>query len=293
MKVDYFRIFNEVCKYMNMTQAAKALFVSQPYISRVISEMEEQYGVQLFDRIDKKLYLTEAGQTFYSHSIYMIETLDAIEHEMRHITSGNLIKVGANITVATSLLSDLITSFKKLHPEVQFEVNAENTRSIQDLLLANKIDIALIEGYINHKSLVFEPFAEANIVVVYSKNHPFYQKEEITREDLENADYIVREPGSGTRIRFEEVMNSMCISWKPAWVCHNTQTIKNAVAAGHGVGVLSQLSVRKRLENGEFKAIPLKEMKQTFYLTWHREKFMHANLLAFKQHTINSFMNKG
>lgn len=291
MKVDYFRIFNEVCKYMNMTQAAEALYVSQPYVSRVISEIEEQYGVQLFDRINKKLYLTEAGRAFYGHSIYMIETLDGIEQEMRHITSGNLIKVGASVTVGTSLLSSLISSFKEQHPEVQFQVNIENTRSIQELLMTNKIDIALIEGYINNTALEFEPFANAEIVAVYSQNHPFYQKKEITREDLENAEYIVREPGSGTRIRFEEVMNSMCISWKAAWVCHNTQAIKNAVAAGHGVGVLSRLSVRRRLETGEFKAIPLKEMKQTFYIAWHKEKFMHANLLAFKHHAIESFQN--
>lgn len=289
MTIRHFRVFNEVCKHMNMTQASKILHVSQPSISKTIGELEDWYGVKLFERLDKKLYLTEAGKTIYHHSIYLVDTYDKIDSEIRHTATNDLIRIGASVTVGTSILSDIISSFKLLYPDIQYRVYIENTQRVQSLLLNNDIDIALIEGCIDNPVLITEQFMEADVVAVYSQNHPFYQLDSITVRDLETADFIIREPGSGTRIQFEKVTKELGIQWTPTWICHNTQAIKNAVAAGHGVGVLSKLSVRKRLKSGEFKVIPYLNMKQDFYIVYHKEKFMPKMLLTFKKHIINSF----
>ncbi|MCI8376639.1 MAG: hypothetical protein HFI29_14605 [Lachnospiraceae bacterium] len=77
--------------------------------------------------------------------------------------------------------------------------------------------------------------------------------------------------------------------WTPAWICSNTQAIKNAAAAGHGIGVLSKLSVRRRLLSGEFKRIPIGNMRQSFSIVYQKEKFMSKLLASFKQHIIQSF----
>lgn len=289
MTIRHFRVFNEVCKHMNMTQASKILHVSQPSISKTIGELEDWYGVKLFERLDKKIYLTEAGKTIYHHSVYLVDTYDKIDSEIRHSASSDLIRIGASVTVGTSILSDIISSFKVLYPDIQYRVYIENTQCVQNLLLNNDIDIALIEGHIDNPVLVTEQFMEADVVAVYSRSHPFYDLEAITVHDLETADFIIREPGSGTRIQFEKIMNDLRIPWTPTWICHNTQAIKNAVEAGHGVGVLSKLSVRRRLKNGEFKAIPFLNMKQDFYIVYHKEKFMTKMLLTFKKHIIDTF----
>ncbi|MCC8138703.1 MAG: LysR family transcriptional regulator [Lachnospiraceae bacterium] len=291
MTIRHLRVFNEVCKYMNMTHASRALHVSQPSISATISELEEWYGVKLFERLNKKLYLTDAGRTIYQHSVYLVDMFDRIESEIRQSASVNRLRIGASVTIGTSILSDLISSYKTISPDISYQVYIENTENIQELLLNNDIDIALIEGQISDPSLVSELFAESEIVAVYGRNHPFYEKEEITREDLEAADYIVREEGSNTRVQFEKAMAALDIPWHASWVCHNTQAIKNAVAAGHGVGVLSRLSVRRRLRTGEFRAIPLGEVRAKFYIVYHRDKFMTKQLKEFKQFVVNSIQN--
>lgn len=287
MTIRHFRVFNEVCKYMNMTHASKTLHVSQPAISKTISELEDWYGVKLFERLDKKLYLTEAGTTIYQHSVYLVDTYDKIDSEIRCSAMDYLIRIGASVTIGTSILSDIISSFKLLYPEVQYRVYVENTKFVQDMLMNNEIDFALIEGNIDNPVLIKEQFMECEIVAVYSRNHPFYQKEVITDQDLSEADFIIREPGSGTRIQFENTMKQLHIPWHATWISHNTQAIKNAVAAGHGVGVLSKLSVRKRLRNDEFRAVPIANMKQEFYIVYHKDKFMSKLLLTFKQHIID------
>lgn len=287
MTIRHFRVFNEVCRHMNMTHASKTLHVSQPAISKTISELEDWYGVKLFERLDKKLYLTEAGATIYQHSVYLVDTYDKIDGEIRCSAMDQLIRIGASVTIGTSILSDIISAFKLIYPDVQYRVYVENTKFVQEMLMNNEIDIALIEGNIDNPVFIKEQFMECEIVAVYSRNHPFYEKETITAQDLSEAEFIIREPGSGTRVQFENTMKELNIPWHATWISHNTQAIKNAVAAGHGVGVLSKLSVRKRLRNDEFRAVPLANMKQEFYIVYHKDKFMSRLLLTFKQHIID------
>lgn len=289
MTIRHFRVFNEVCKCMNMTQASKSLHVSQPSISKTIVELEDWYQVKLFERIGKKLFLTDAGKLFYKHSQDLIETYDRIDWEIRNDAVHETLRIGASVSAGTSILSDLISSFQASHPDIQYLVHIENTQTIRQLILNNELDIALIEGTITDPNLISECFATAEVVAVCSQKHPFYFKEELSKEELMHASYIVREPGSNTRMLFETAMQKLQISWTPTWICSNTQAIKNATAAGHGIGVLSKLSVRRRLLSGEFKRIPIGNMRQSFYIVYQKDKLMSKLLSAFKQHIIQSF----
>jgi len=274
---------------MNMTHASKSLHVSQPSISKTIVELESWYNVKLFERMGNKLFLTESGKSFYKHSQNLIQTYERIDWEIRTDTIHEVLRIGASVTAGTSILSDLITSFKSGHPDADYLVHIENTQTIQQLILNNELDIALVEGNIDDPNLISECFAITEVVAVCSQNHPFYFKETITKEELSSAEYIVRELGSSTRVLFDKAMQELQISWSPTWVCSNTQAIKNATRAGHGIGVLSKLSVRRRLLSGEFKRLPIGNMRESFCIVYHKEKFLSPLLSAFKQHIINSF----
>ena len=250
----HLRVFYEVCKHMNMTKASKELFVSQPAISKTIHDIEQDYGVKLFERWNKQLYLTPEGATLYEYSKQAVNLLDAIDKSMQARNGKDIIRVGASITIGTSILGEIAADFCAEHPSVKIEALVDSTPVIEQALLQGQIDLSFVEGRLASPEIKSETVGCTDIVLVVGRTHELYGQEGITLEDLSGRDFIVREKGSRTREKFSMEMERNNIRWNPAWECHNTQTIKNAVDAGLGIGVLSKLSVRKRLGSGRFRA---------------------------------------
>lgn len=291
MNIRHLRVFNEVCRQMNMTRASETLHISQPAISKTISELESWYNTRLFERWNKNIYLTPTGQMLYDYSLHIVSLLDKLEQEIKGKMREDIIRVGASITAGTSILSDIVTGFQECHPHIRVEAVIDNTKAIEELLLKNQLDIGMVEGTIRNQEIVADVFGRSEIVLVCGRPHPLYGKEEVSRDDLEGLDFIVREEGSNTRAKFEAAMRALDIHWNPVWVCRNTQSIKNAVSAGLGIGVLSKLSVRKRLANGRFFEIfPFKlPIWQDFKIAYHMNKYMTRNLLEFKSYISQKF----
>lgn len=287
----HLRVFTEVCKYMNMTRASKELYISQPAISKTILEIEEEYNVHLFDRWNKALYLTSDGRTLLEYSRQIVELMDRMDTDMREHMWTDIIRVGASITVGTSILSDIVVAYREQNPKVKIEVVVDNTYNIEELLLNRKLDIGIVEGRFDRNSVNGEIIGKTEIVLVVNKEHPLYYKETVTLKDLEGQDFIVREKGSQTRECFAQEMERLNIRWTSAWACHNTQAIKNAVEAGCGIGVLSKLSVRRRLCSGQFRSLEVFERPLTLDLNivYHAYKYFSPNLTEFKSFLINAF----
>lgn len=291
MNIRQLRVFNEVCKHMNMTKAAESLHLSQPAISKTIAELESWYGLKLFERWNKNIFLTPSGEVLYDYAKHILQIVEKMDLEVKQRMRMDLIRVGASITIGTSILSDIVEGFLKEHKGIRIEAVVDNTKVIEDLLLQNRLDIGLVEGKPVSEDMEVEVFGASDVVLVCSEKHPLYTKKEITKEDLEGMDFIVREEGSGGRALFEAAMKSLDIHWNPAWVCHNTQAIKNATSTGLGIGVLSKLSVRKRLRSGEFRSLPIFDppIQQKFLIVHHNQKFMSKNIVAFKKYIVDKF----
>ena len=289
MTLRHLRVFVEVCKYMNMTQASKALYISQPAISKTISELEAWYDAPLFERINKTLYLTDAGKTVREYATYILDTFERMDAEAHQKIKSNVIHVGASVTLGTSLMYEIVASFKELFPDIKVYVRIENSRVIQKMLVENQLDMALIEGSLYEQELQVEEFHGASLVIICGEKHPLFRKPVIVKEDYEKADFIVREKGSSTRNQFDKIMKDLNINWYPVWECSNTQAIKNAVAAGLGLGVLSRLSVRRRIQTCAFRELPLfgAEAEQTFSIVYHEKKLLSDPVTLFKTHCVN------
>lgn len=255
LNIRHYRVFQTVCQEMNMTKASQRLFISQPAISKTIQEIEDYYHVQLFRRSNKTLYLTTNGKRFYEYTCSILQMIDRVDQSMREGGKKEYIYVGASITTGTSLLSGIVASYCGVNPNVRIVATVDNTDLIERKLVDHKLDLAILEGESYRHSLTLEPLGTAEIVLVVNRMHPLYHQETVRLDDLKGQDFIVREEGSKTRERFEEEMKKYSIHWTPIWSCHNTQAIKNAVDAGLGIGVLSKLSVRKRLQSGQFRAL--------------------------------------
>ncbi len=285
------KVFNAVCKDMNMTKASNELFISQPAISKTISEVEEYYGCTLFERRNKTLVLTTDGQRLYEHSIQIINLMNCMDQSMQESSHKEVLRLGASITVGTSMLADMVAEYQKINPNTQVIATVDNTDIIERTLLDSKLDLAIVEGEVYSKSIITEILGDSEVVLVVNKDHPFYGRDDVTLDELKDMDFIVREEGSKTRACFAQEMERADVRWFATWSCHNTQAIKNAVDRGLGIGVLSKFSVRNRLRNGRFWAIRPFENPLTMHLhiAYRKNQYFTQTLSDYKTFMVQQF----
>lgn len=283
MTLRHFRVFVAVCDTMSMTEAAGALFISQSAVSQVISELEKYYGIRLFERLNRRLYLTQAGDRLLSYARHMIRMNADIEKDMKALQQMGFIRLGASVTVGAYLLPSLVSVFKRTNPETGMEVVVDNTEQIEGRLLGDKADLGLVEGEIKSRDLLNVPFMKDELVLICGARHPFARVSAVKPEELEKEDFIVREVGSGTRKMFEDVMASRSLSWKESWSCSNTDAIKEAVIAGLGVSVISRRAVEKEVRSGQLVVRPVEGIRfeRAFKMVYHKNKFLTPQLKDF------------
>lgn len=284
----HLRVFYEVCKHMNMTKASKELYISQPAVSKTIHDIEEYYGIKLFERWNKSLYLTSEGAMLLEYTKQVVNMLDMIDKRLQSSKFKDLIRVGASITVGTSILGEIVSGYSAANKDVQIEAVVDNTAIIEEYLLQGKLDLAIVEGRITSPEIKSDHIGSTDIVLVVNQLHELYAKENVTLQDLDERDFIVREKGSRTRESFSMAMEQHNIRWNAAWSCHNTQAIKNAVDAGLGIGVLSKLSVRRRLASGRFKSFDVfdEPLKLPIRIAYCRNRYMPQNLMDFMSYAV-------
>ena len=278
-----FEIFVAVCDAMNMTAAAERLYVSQSAVSQAVSELEKYYGTRLFERLSRKLYLTSAGEKLYGYARHIIGMGEEIDREMKALGGGGAIRVGASVTVATNILPALVSSFKQTAPDTEITVFEDNTDEIERRLLSDEADIGLVEGEIRSPNILGAPFADDEMTLICGTGHRFAAMRTVAPRELESEDFIVREPGSGTRKTFEDAMAGKGLTWKAAWVCTSSDTIKEAVMAGLGVSVLSGIAVEREIAAGKLCAKPVTgiRFRRTFKIARHKNKYLTPAMEKF------------
>lgn len=283
MTLRHYQIFVAVCDEMNMTAAARILFISQSAVSQAISEMEIYYDVRLFERLSRKLYLTQAGEKLLSYARHIIGVNREAESEMRSLNKNSTLRIGASVTIGACVLPKLAADFKREVPRLAVEVTEDNTAQIEQLIMSDKLDLALVEGDVGLSDIVSRPFTEDVLVLICGKSHPLAKRSSIEPYELETEDFILREVGSGTRKTFENVMNENSLTWKTTWTCNNADTIKMAVTQGLGVSVISQRAVCREIETGILCKVEINNIifKRRFKLIYHKNKYLTEAMKNF------------
>lgn len=281
------RIFQEVATHLNMSAVASRMYLSQPAVSQVIHELEDKLGTRLFDRIGKKLYLTEAGRVFLHYARKTLTTyaegLKAV-NELSGATTGSL-AIGASTTIGIYVLPDIIGRFLNRYPGVEFSITIENTKVVEERVLDNAVDFAYVEGPVDSQEVAVEEFCGDELVFITHPRHPWAAAGWVDIPEVSRGKFILREAGSGTREVFERAMREAGVSYKVAFELGNTEAIKKAVEAGLGVSCISLRSVTREVELGKLAVVKLNQMdiKRTFNLIYHRDKYMSALFQAFTQ----------
>ncbi|MEG2001967.1 MAG: LysR family transcriptional regulator [Clostridia bacterium] len=283
MTLRHLKIFVAVCETGSATAAGEKLFVSQPSISLAISELEDYYGIKLFDRISKRLHITEAGKHFLQYATHIVGLFDDMENEVKNFDAIGIIRIGASVTIGNCLLPDYISQFKIKHPKLRVKVTIDNSDSIQQGVLDNQIDVGLIEGIVHSHYIVKHKFRDDKLTLICANDHPFARQTNIELSQLTKENLLMREKGSAGREIFDGMIMTHGLEIIPLWESSSTQAIVRAVQKNLGVSVLPYLLVKDSLERNDISQFQLNgiELKRNFCIIYHRNKFLTQSAKDF------------
>ncbi|HBH3858768.1 TPA: LysR family transcriptional regulator [Clostridioides difficile] len=283
MTIRSLEIFVKVAECGKMSEVARNMYITQSSVSQAISEIEKEYGVKLFDRISKKLYLTEAGKKLLGYGRHLLAVNEEMNDCMKHCAKNIRIRVGATVTVGTCVISPIMLELYKVNPLIEPEVFVEDTRLIAKKLLNSELDIATVEGKIKHPDIVTKSIINDNLVLICSHKHEFYKRDSIEVSELSNQPLIMRELGSGTRAQLEKQLKELKIPMNIRWSCYNSEAILRAVVDNFGIAVISELLIEDYLKKHLLWACDIEgiNLHRTFDIAYHRSKFFTENISAF------------
>lgn len=270
-------VFLEVAEKQNFTQAAQALFISQPAVSATIKALELEYGLPLFSRAGGRVELTEAGRVLET---YARQILNLESQAMKDISTlaGDLagrLTIGASTTIAQYILPRIIGKFVLNHPNVSFELVSRNTDEIAHLLQNKKIDVAIVEGEVKSTEFNTSAWLEDELKL----NAP--AKIELSQQPLQFQDVIklpllLREKGCGHRQAQEQAFAKMGVELKDLNVVielGSTEAIKLACETGLGWAFLSEWSCEKERALGTLQTVKVKDFSiiRRFHILQTRE----------------------
>ncbi|NLP35959.1 MAG: LysR family transcriptional regulator [Clostridiales bacterium] len=274
MTIRHLKIFIEVVDCGKMSTAATKLFISQPTVSQAIKELEEHYGCLLFERLSKKLFITEKGKKLLSYARNVVKQFEDLEAMMLESNYVEKIRIGATNTVGNCILGDVIKVFREHNPQFEVFSYVGNTKEIEEKLLKSELDIGIVEGIVKSQDLISIPEVNDFLVLICSADHPLAKKETVELEDLKNENFIMREQGSGTRELFERYLLEKGVPIRIVSEANSSDTIKKAVIDSQYLAVLSIRLVEEEVKNGKIHVIQNmnSDWDRYFSIVYHKNK---------------------
>ena len=283
MTIRHIKIFLAICEAgCNTTKAAEALHMSQPAVSLALREMEQYYGVALFDRMGRRLRITDAGTRFRDYALHIARLFDDMEKGMKDWDAFGLIRVGASVTIGAQFLPSYVKAFYDRYPGTEVHALVSTSEHLEEEIMANTLDLALIEGVPHSPDLVSESYMEDELAVICAPDL-FPSGIQLTLEQFKAQKFLLREQGSGTREVFERTAASAGFHVEPIWEAMSTTALVNAVIRGLGVAVLPHRMVMGPIERGLVNTVTVEGLtfRREFRMIWHREKYLTAAARAF------------
>ena len=255
-------LFQLVAQAGGISRGAKLARVSQPAVSKQIAELEAALGVRLLERLPRGCRLTEAGRILadYARRWRATETeAERAMEEYRGLKRGRLV-IGASMSIGGYLLPDALAEFHRRFPEIELQYEIANTQNIQRALLDGGIELGFTEGPLDDDELEATVFFQDELVVVAPAGHPLLKRRSVHVRDICREPFILREEGSGTRSVFERALRRKGFKIQPLMALTSPEAIKNSVAAGLGLAIMSRMIVGLELQTGRLGIVRLKDL---------------------------------
>ncbi|MEZ5701785.1 MAG: LysR family transcriptional regulator [Burkholderiaceae bacterium] len=279
------RIFHAVAQHNSFARAAEALHLSPPTLSLQVKQLSETLGQPLFEQLGKKIFLTAAGAT-------LAEACADIETRMEQLSQDLSALQGVerghfNLAILTTVkytVPKLLGGFCAAHPGIEVAMVVGNRENLLQRVANNLDDLYIMGQPPDNLDLVCEDFADNPLVLVAPPDHPLAGKRRIAPERLAGEPFILREPGSGTRLTAERFFSEKGIQLKTRLEVGSNEAIKQTVAGGLGLAVLSATTVVSELALGELVQLDVKgfPLIRRWHVVYPRGKRLSAATLAFK-----------
>ncbi|MHB1332840.1 MAG: LysR family transcriptional regulator [Sulfuriferula sp.] len=284
------KIYEAVARNLSYSRAARELHLTQPAVSMQIKLLEESLGLPLFEKLGKKIYLTEAGHEMYRYSRTIAEQLveaELVLAELKGMERGNL-----RISVASTanyFATQLLASFRQMHPQVTLNLDVTNREALLNQLDQNEIDLAIMGQPPDGHDLVAESFMENPLVVIAAPANPLAGQKNIPISRLAEETLIVREEGSGTRSASERFFQSHQIAPLTGLVMNTNEAIKQSVQAGMGLAVVSLHTVSLELETKRLALLDVAffPIQRYWFIVHRKNKRLSATAQAFRQFLLD------
>lgn len=284
MTLRHMKIFCALCDAgCNTTKAAGHLNMTQPAVSLAIKELEQYYGIVLFDRIGRRLQITSAGENFLQYARRITAQFDDMEREMRNWDSAGILRVGASLTIGSQFLPHYVKAFSHQQPGTQIQVIVSSSDTLEQALMSNQLDFALIEGISHNPAMHMEEYMEDRLSIIASPQSGFRQDQVLPLDQFSRHPFLLREPGSGTREVFDRAAEAVGIYIRPIWESSSNTALIHAVVNGLGLAVLPQRMVQGALERGLVVSIGAEgiDLRRSFYIIHHKDKYLTPTVRAF------------
>ena len=285
MNLNQLRVFHSVAKLQSFTRAVDVLCLTQPGISKHIKQLEAHYGVRLFDRLGKKVILTQAGEVLFDKTEVMFEQLNEAKvqiDDMKSLTGGK-IGIGASFTIGVHVLPKLLGAFIRRYPSIKISTDISLSQEIEGKVLSNSLDVGFVGHAVRDERLSLHRFLTDELAVIVPSDHRWAKRKTIQAHQLVDEPFLISREGSGTRRAIEERLGSKGIALNRIMEFGNTECVKKAVEAGLGISVISKYAIAREVSFGLIRSIRLTgvETRRDFYIIYLRDKYLNNLVKAF------------
>lgn len=312
MTLKHLRIFAEVCRMESITEAAKNLNMAQPAVSNAIRELETFYQVKLFERMNRRLYITNAGEYLRGYADSILTQFEESRDILQDIAASTRIRIGSNVSFGANYLPKIISDFQSIHPEIPLFTMIQNSSHIEDCLLHNELDFAIVDNLSSHAGIQQTLIKEESMVALCSPDFSFFPafssafghaghtrsplddsaslSPELSIQDLEKIPLLVRESGSGCRDMLDKLFHQYGIQPKIALESVSTQALLEFCLHGQGILFLPKVQALTYLSSGKLLEIHIKdiELKRSYYFIYHQKKYLTKSMRYFLDYMLDS-----
>lgn len=279
------QIFCAVAQHGSTTSAAVALSLSQSATSAALNELEHALDTRLFDRVGKRLVLNDNGRSLLPQARRMLESAQQIETSFLpgHAELKTRLRIGCSTTIGNYVLPLILGELRQSAPHLRVDVDMANSMAIARKVADFELDMGLIEGPCHLPELSAEPWLVDELLIVAGQRHPLALKRQVTLDDLRSAEWLLREPGSGTREQVEQLLLRHLHDLAETREIGSSEAIKHTVAQGIGISCLSRWVVGDLVRSKDLielsHALPV--LTRRFFMIRHRDKFVSPGLGRF------------
>jgi DNA-binding transcriptional LysR family regulator len=274
MNFSQLHAFLAVAEHRSFSRAADKLYLTQPAVSRQVQALEELLGMKLFDRIGRRIILTQAGNILYRHAHIAFQTLEEARetiNQLRGLQRGHL-RISAASTIGTYMLPQPLGEFKARSPNIEISLAITNKARVLQQVLNHEVELGFVGPPVEPAELEKEEYLLDELVLIVAPTHRLAHEESVGVAELGEEVFILREQGSGTREIMEEELARVRLSLRKAMELGSTEAIKQAVAANLGVSIVSKFAITLEILQGRLAVIKLPELNllRQLFMVYHR-----------------------